>query len=57
MCKFFNSLYSRVVVGLWCGWAKLNVLQKRWLVWQLAALLILRSIGNLSSVVSTKVDV
>ena len=25
-----------------CGWAKLNVLQKRWLVCRLAALLILR---------------
>jgi len=27
---------------LLCGWAKLNVLQKRWLVCRLAALLILR---------------
>ena len=40
----------------WCGWAKLNVLQKRWLVYRLAALLILRSVGILSSVFSTVVD-
>ena len=38
----------RVVGGLGCGWAKLNVLQKRWLVCRLAALLILRRVGNLS---------
>jgi len=37
-------------VGFWCGWAKLNVLQKCWLVCRLAALLILRSIGILSTV-------
>jgi hypothetical protein len=37
-----------VVGGLGCGWAKLNVLQKRWLVYRLAALLILRSVGILS---------
>ena len=36
---------SRVVGGLGCGWAKLNVLHKRWFVCQLAALLILRSVG------------
>jgi hypothetical protein len=40
----------------WCGWAKLNVLQKPWLVCRLAALLILRSVGILSSVFSTVVD-
>jgi len=40
----------------WCGWAKLNVLQKRWLVCRLAALLILRSVGILSSVFSPVVD-
>jgi hypothetical protein len=43
-------------VGFGCGWAKLNVLQKRWLVCRLAALLILRSVSILSSVVSTNVD-
>jgi len=32
-------------VGFGCGWVKLNVLQKRWLVCRLAALLILRSVG------------
>jgi len=32
-------------VGFGCGWVKLNVLQKRWLVCWLAALLILRSVG------------
>jgi hypothetical protein len=37
-------------VGFGCGWAKLNVLQKRWLVCRLAALLILRSVGILSTV-------
>ena len=36
----------RVVGGLGCGWVKLNVLQKRWLACRLAALLILRSVGN-----------
>jgi len=40
----------------WCVWVKLNVLQKRWLVCRLAALLILRSVGILSSVFSTVVD-
>jgi hypothetical protein len=43
-----------VVVGWWvgfgCGWAKLNVLQKRWVVCRLAALLILRRVGILSTV-------
>jgi hypothetical protein len=43
-------------VGFGCGWAKLNVLQKRWLGCRLAALLILRSVGILSSVFSTVVD-
>jgi len=37
-------------VGFGCGWVKLNVLQKRWLVCWLAALLILRSVGILSTV-------
>jgi len=37
-------------VGFGCGWVKLNVLQKRWLVCRLAALLILRSVGILSIV-------
>jgi hypothetical protein len=37
-------------VGFGCGWVKLNVLQKRWLVCRLAALLILRSVGILSTV-------
>jgi hypothetical protein len=41
--------------NMWCDWAKLNVLQKRWLVCRLAALLILRSVGILSSDVSTNV--
>jgi hypothetical protein len=44
-------------VGFGCRWAKLNVLQKRLLMCRLAALLILRSFGNLSSDVSTNVDV
>ena len=44
---------SRVVGGLGCGWAKLNVLQKRWFLCQLAALLILRSVGILSVRFST----
>jgi len=53
-------LLTRVILSGWwvgfgCGWAKLNVLQKRWFVCQLAALLILRSVGILSSVVSTNV--
>jgi hypothetical protein len=37
-------------VGFGCGWAKLNVLQKRWLVCRLAALLILRRVGILFTV-------
>jgi hypothetical protein len=37
-------------VGFWCGWVKLNVLQKLWLVCRLAALLILRSVGILFNV-------
>jgi len=37
-------------VGFGCGWAKLNVLQNRWLVCRLAALLILRRVGILSVV-------
>jgi hypothetical protein len=41
---------------VWCGWAKLNVLQKRWLVWRLAALLILRRVGILSVGFCTVVD-
>jgi len=42
---------------VWCGWAKLNVLQKRWLVCRLAAaLLILRRVGILSVNFSTIVD-
>jgi len=40
----------------WCVWVKLNVLQKRWLVCRLTALLILRSVGILSSLYSTVVD-
>jgi len=44
-------------VGFGCGWAKLNVLQKRWLVCSLAALLILRSVGIFQSVFSTAVYV
>jgi hypothetical protein len=46
---FINSISTSQFVGWWvgfgCGWAKLNVLQKRWLVCRLAALLILRSVG------------
>jgi hypothetical protein len=38
-------------VGFGCDWAKLNVLQKRWLVWRLAALLILRRVGILFTVI------
>jgi hypothetical protein len=41
--------YECTLVGWWvgfgCGWAKLNVLQKRWIVCWLAALLILRRVG------------
>ena len=37
-------------MGFGCGWVKLNVLQKRWIVCRLAALLILRSVGILSIV-------
>jgi hypothetical protein len=43
-------------VGFGCGWAKLNVLQMRWLVGWLAALLILRSVGILSARFSTIVN-
>ncbi len=65
LAKFSNVKYKQSCqhcphgwwVGFGCGWAKLNVLQKRWLVCWLAALLILRSVGNLSLVVSTNVDV
>jgi hypothetical protein len=58
--KFFRFVFvksclqivNRLLVGWWvgfgCGWVKLNVLQKRWLVCRLAALLILRSVGILS---------
>ena len=35
-------------MGIGCGWVKLNVLQKRWLVCWLASLLILRSFGIFS---------
>jgi len=35
-------------VGFGCGWVKLNVLQKLWLVYRLAALLILRRVGIFS---------
>jgi len=42
-------------VGFGCGWAKLNVLQFGWLVGGIAALLILRRVGILSSNVSTNV--
>jgi len=38
------------VGGLGCGWVKLNVLQKPWLVIRLVALLIFRSFGILSTV-------
>jgi hypothetical protein len=48
---------QNILVGWWvgfgCGWAKLNVLQKRWLVCRLAALLILRRVGILSVVLQT----
>jgi hypothetical protein len=53
--KFIHSWIVGCWVGFWWGWAKLDVLQKRWLVCRLAALLILRSVGILS-VVSTNVD-
>ena len=49
-----RQIVNRLLVGWWvgfrCGWVKLNVLQKRWLVCRLAALLILRSVGILSTV-------
>jgi hypothetical protein len=54
-----NGKYRDFIVSVkvaWCVWVKLNVLQKRWLVCRLAALLILRSVGILSSVFSTVVD-
>jgi hypothetical protein len=35
-----------------CGWAKLNVVQKRWLVGRLAPLLILRSVGIVSFILA-----
>ena len=51
---FINRISTFQFVGWWvgfgCGWVKLNVLQKRWLVCRLAALLILRSVGILSTV-------
>jgi len=47
--KSCRQSVNRPLVGWWvgfgCGWAKLNVLQKRWLVCRLAALLILRRVG------------
>jgi hypothetical protein len=50
--KSCSQIVTCPLVGWWvgfgCGWAKLNVLQKRWLVCRLAALLILRSVGILS---------
>jgi len=39
-----------VVAGLGCGLVKLYMLQKRWFVCRLAALLILQSVGILSAV-------
>ena len=49
-----TQVFQCLIVGCWvgfgCGWVKLNVLQKRWLVCRLAALLILRSVGILSTV-------
>jgi hypothetical protein len=39
--KWFQDIQFGRWVGFGCGWAKLNVLQKRWLVCRLAALLIL----------------
>jgi hypothetical protein len=39
-------------VGFGCGWAKLNVVQKRWLVGRLAPLLILRSVGIASFILA-----
>jgi hypothetical protein len=48
------------LVGWWVGfgfsWAKSNVLQKRWLVCRLAALLILRSVSILSFFLSVYVS-
>jgi hypothetical protein len=58
---FINKFIHCWSVGWWvgfgCGWAKLNMLQMGCLVCRLAAHLILRSVGILSSVVSTNVDV
>jgi hypothetical protein len=52
--KSCTQVFQCPLVGWWvgfgCGWVKLNVLQKRWFVFRLAALLILRSVGILSSV-------
>jgi hypothetical protein len=58
------QIINRPLVGWWvgfgCGWAKLNVLQKRLLVCRLAALLILRRVGifvcrfNVSLLLPTK---
>jgi hypothetical protein len=48
--QIVNGLLVGWWVGFGCGWAKLNVLQKRWLVCRLAALLILRRVGILSTV-------
>jgi len=49
---FLNSFYEILVIEneqwILCGWVKLNVLQKRWFVCRLAALLILRCVGILS---------
>jgi hypothetical protein len=49
-----TQVFQCLIVGWWvgfgCGWVKLNVLQKGWLVCRLAALLILRSVGILSTV-------
>jgi hypothetical protein len=54
MVKSCLQIFNPPLVGWWlgfgCGWAKLNVLQKLWLVFRLAALLILRRIGILSVV-------
>jgi len=52
---FLNSFYEILVIEneqwILCGWVKLNVLQKRWFVCRLAALLILRGVGILSFIV------
>ena len=52
--KSCSQIITCPLVGWWvgfgCGWAKLNVLQKRWLVCRLATLLILRRVGILSTV-------